>query len=69
MQKPRTFDDEVLRCLHEVAEAAREVPAESQTPRLQNALTSLVALDVFSAGTYLPPTFEPPYAPGAPPSS
>jgi hypothetical protein len=69
MEKPRPFDDEVLKCLHEVAEAAREVPAKSQTPRLQNALTSLVALDVFSAGTYFPPVFDAPYAPGAPPSS
>ncbi len=60
MDKPRTFDDEVLRCLHEVAEAAREVPAENQPPRLQNALTSLVALDVFSAGTFLPPSFGAP---------
>jgi hypothetical protein len=67
MEKPRTFDDEVLRCLHEVAEAAREVPAENQPPRLQDALASLVAVDVFSAGTYLPP-FDA-YAPGAPPSS
>ena len=31
-----------LRCLAEVAEAARQIPAESQTPRLQNALAALV---------------------------
>ena len=69
MDKPCPFDEEVLRCLHEVAEAAREVSADNQTPRLQHALTSLVALDVFSAGTYLPPSFTDPYTPGAPPSS
>ncbi len=56
------FDDEVLRRLHEVAVAAREVPAGSQPPRLQDALASLVALEIFSAGTYVP---DPRYIPGA----
>jgi hypothetical protein len=68
MERP-PFDDEVLQCLREVAAAAREVPAENQPPRLQTALTSLVALDVSSAGTYLPPSFDGRYTPGAPPSS
>jgi hypothetical protein len=49
------FDDEVVRRLHEVARAAREVPAEAQPERLRDALVSLVALDVFSAGAYTMP--------------
>ncbi len=64
------IDDEVLRCLHEVAQAAREVPAEAQPKRLQDALVALVALDVISTGTFpMPFISDPSYAPGMPPSS
>jgi len=64
------LDDVVLRCLRELAEGAREVPAEAQPKRLRDALVSLVALDVFSTGTFLMPQgFESGYTPGAPPSS
>jgi hypothetical protein len=52
---PRTFDDEVLRSLHEVVRAAREVPVEAQPRRLQDALVSLVALEVLSTGTFTIP--------------
>ena len=64
------FDDEVLRRLHEVALAAREVPAEAQPKRLQDALVSLVALDLLSTGTFFaPPAFGSDYTPSAGPSS
>jgi hypothetical protein len=64
------FDDEVLRCLHEVAAAARQVPAEYQTKRLQDALTSLVELDILAVGMFSPPAIpRSPHAPGAPLSS
>jgi hypothetical protein len=66
----RPFDDEVLRRLHEVVHAAREVPAEAQPKRLQDALVSLIALDVLSTGTFTVLfTSSPAYAPGMPPSS
>ena len=68
MNSTYRLDDEVLRCLHEVAQAAREVPADAQPKRLQDALVSLVALDVFSTGTFSM-LFGANYAPGAPPSS
>ncbi len=65
------FDDEVFRRLHEVAQAAREVPAEAQPRRLQDALVSLVALDVLSAGTLTVPGSggSSDYTPSAGPSS
>ena len=70
MEQPQKSEDEVLRRLHEVARAAREVPVDAQPQRLQDALMSLVALDVFSTGTYfLPPTFDSGYTPSAGPSS
>ena len=60
----RPYEDEVLRRLHEVARAAREVPAEAQPKRLQEALVSLVALDVLSTGTFtMPSTFVSGYTP------
>jgi hypothetical protein len=66
MNKPGTYNDKVIHCLHELAEAAREVPAEAQPKRLQDALVSLVALDVLSTGTYfLPPSFDSSYTPSA----
>lgn len=69
MEELSRFDDEVLLRLHEVADAAREVPANSQPPRLKDALASLVALDVFSTGTFvLPPEFLSDYAGPAPSS-
>jgi hypothetical protein len=69
MDAPKRFNDEVLSRLHEAADAAREVPANSQPPRLKDALASLVALDVFSTGTFvLPPDFYPDYAGPAPSS-
>ena len=62
----RPFDDEVLRSLHEVARAAREVPVEAQPKRLQDALVSLVALDVVSTGTFaIPSSFDSDYTPSA----
>jgi hypothetical protein len=64
------FEDEVLRRLHEVARAAREVPVEAQPKRLQDALVSLVALDVISTGTVTMPTVsDSGYTPSAGPSS
>jgi mannose/cellobiose epimerase-like protein (N-acyl-D-glucosamine 2-epimerase family) len=66
----KRFDDEVLRRLHEVALAAREVPAEAQPRRLQDALVSLVALDVLSTGTFtMPESFSSDYTPTPGPSS
>jgi hypothetical protein len=65
----RPFDDEVMHRLHEVARAAREVPVEAQPKRLQDALVSLVALDVLSTGTYTAPFDVSSYTPGMPPSS
>lgn len=52
------FDDEVVRRLHEVAQAAREVPVDAQPKRLQDALVSLVALDVISTGTFAMPPMQ-----------
>ena len=70
MKRASKIDDEVLRRLHEVAQAAREVPAEAQPKRLQDALVSLVALDVLSTGTFfMPATFGSGYTPSAGPSS
>jgi hypothetical protein len=69
MDQSEAFDAQVARCLHEVAMAAREVPADAQPKRLRDALTNLVALDVRSAGTYLPPLPELGYKPSAGPSS
>lgn len=64
------FDDQVIRCLHEVARAAREVPADLQPTRLQEALVSLVALDVFSTGTFTATgLLDANYTPSAGPSS
>jgi hypothetical protein len=65
------FEDEVFRRLHEVARAAQEVPANAQPRRLQDALVSLVALDVLSAGTLTVPTSSSgsDYTPSAGPSS
>jgi hypothetical protein len=51
MPELSSVEDEVLQRLHEVAAAAREVPAEHQPRRLQDALASLVAIDVSSTGT------------------
>lgn len=70
--REQRFDDEVLRRLHEVAQAAREVPAGAQPRRLQDALVSLVALDVLSAGTPTMPASvggRSDYTPSAGPSS
>jgi hypothetical protein len=70
MDNNARFDDQVMRCLHEVARAAREVPAELQPTRLQEALVSLVALDVFSTGTFtVTGLFDADYTPSAGPSS
>jgi hypothetical protein len=56
MSEVRPYEDEVLQRLHEVAAAARQIPAEHQPKRLQDALASLVAIDVSSTGTvYLDP--------------
>ena len=64
------FEVEVMKRLHEVALAAREVPVEAQPERLRDALVSLVALDVFSTGTFtMPPTLGSGYTPSAGPSS
>jgi hypothetical protein len=51
MPEVTPYEDEVLQRLHEVAAAARQVPAEHQPKRLQDALASLVAIDVVSTGT------------------
>jgi len=60
------YEDEVLRNLHEVVRAAREVPVEAQPQRLRDALASLVALDVASAGTFrLPEPLSLDYTPSA----
>jgi hypothetical protein len=65
MQDARPFDDQVMQQLHEVAAAAREVPNEHQPKRLQDALASLVALEVVASGTYLMPSPPETYSPGA----
>src|SRR2546426_5049487 len=44
MSQMRSYEDDVLQRLHEVAAAARYVPAEHQPQRLQDALASLVAI-------------------------
>jgi hypothetical protein len=62
-EKPR-YEDEVLTRLHEVVSAAREIPAEVQPKRLQDALASLIALEVVSAGTYLGDPTALDYSPG-----
>lgn len=41
-RNPQSMDEKRLRYLEEVAEAARELPADSQTARLRTALGALV---------------------------
>jgi hypothetical protein len=41
-----------------VALAAREVPVDAQPKRLQDALVALVALDIFSTGTFTVPPMQ-----------
>jgi hypothetical protein len=52
------FEDEAFQRLHEVALAAREVPVDAQPKRLQDALVALVALDIFSTGTFTVPPMQ-----------
>ena len=71
MDAAPAFDETVIRCLHEVARAAREVPPSAQPRRLQDALVALVALEVFSTGTVVIPrsSDDGAYSPGAAASS